>query len=207
VPHSVVGGRGSAANSKLCEHCHAAKAQAKVTFNGVVLKLCKPCLEIEQKRVAMSRLCERCAQGKQVRADDRMDQKPEKQNIRQDQFGGKEKNKKNQMFSNLTPEKNDKKKKKKKKKSSTGRQGDCGRPCAETVRCLCASRACARRSTEWQSAGRIAAALGARCFRRSSGGGEQQERVVCVAVSQCEHAVGDIEHAVAAARRAVRRCA
>jgi hypothetical protein len=57
------------ANSKQCEHCHATKAQAKVTFNGVVLKLCKPCLEIEQKRVAMSRLCERCAQGKQVRAN------------------------------------------------------------------------------------------------------------------------------------------
>jgi hypothetical protein len=136
----------AAANSKLCEHCHATKAQAKVTFNGVVLKLCKPCLEIEQKRVAMSRLCERCAQGKQVRADDRMDQKPEKQNIRQDQFGGKEKNKKNQMFSNLTPEKTTKKKKKKKKKSSTGRQGDCGRTrvlklCDACVQC----RACARR--------------------------------------------------------------
>ena len=57
----------SAAAGKMCEHCHTAKAQAKVTFNGVTLKLCKPCLEIEQKRVHLARLCERCAQGKQVR--------------------------------------------------------------------------------------------------------------------------------------------
>jgi hypothetical protein len=57
---------GGGGGGKMCEHCQVVKAQAKVTFNGVTLKLCKACVDIEQKRVHLARLCERCAQGKQV---------------------------------------------------------------------------------------------------------------------------------------------
>jgi hypothetical protein len=63
---AAAGGGGGASGGKMCEHCQTSKAQAKVTFNGVTLKLCKPCLDVEQKRVHLARLCERCAQGKQV---------------------------------------------------------------------------------------------------------------------------------------------
>jgi hypothetical protein len=62
----AAGGAGAGGGGKMCEHCQVVKAQAKVTFNGVTLKLCKACVDIEQKRVHLARLCERCAQGKQV---------------------------------------------------------------------------------------------------------------------------------------------